>query len=439
MKVHSTLPPTAAPIPIGALAAGAVALVGGRPRATEVAQELAQWQQAAQAFLVSSGKAALAIILTALASTSSRRKVIIPAYTCYSVPSAVVKAGLEIVPCDVDPTTLDFNLTCLETLLDEQTLCVISTHLFGLSADVEAVLARCRPKGIVVVEDAAQAMGGTRNGKLVGSLGLVGLFSLGRGKNVSCGGGGVIVTSSRELAAAIQLVCETTQQESVAGAAVNWAELLATSFLIRPSLYWLPAGLPFLGLGETKFYRDFPIERMSDARAAALTGWQGRLEQDNRTRREQAELFIKELAASAPSIVVLAKAESVYLRLPVLVADRPTKEWILRESSLRGLGVSGAYPDTITHIPELAGSLLHYQDAGARLLVDRLVTVPTHRYVSASHRAAIGRLFAEAADRSGETTLSTTQVHSVGTNHSVARPDQAGASAMRHTQTDMKV
>lgn len=442
MRVRATLPPTAAPVPLGALAAGAAALIAGHAHATARAQELAQWQQAEQAFLVSSGKAALTITLTALASASSRRKVIMPAYTCYSVPSAVVKAGLEVVPCDVDPRTLDFNLGCLESLLDEQTLCVIATHLFGLPADVEAVLARCRPKGIVVIEDAAQAMGGTRNGVLLGSLGDVGIFSLGRGKNVSCGGGGAIVTKSRSIAASLQAVCAATHQESRVGAAVNWAELLATSLLIHPSWYWLPAGLPFLGLGETKFYRDFPVARMSHARAATLVGWQRRLAQDNRARREQAEALITELALSAPSIVALAKAEAVYLRLPVLMPDHVTKEWILHESAVRGLGISRAYPDTITHIPELAGSLAGYADAGARSLIERLVTLPTHRYVSAAHRAAIVSLCAEAEARAKHTSaaLSSAPVAHAGlADRGTTVPDHAHLSAVRHSSPGMKV
>lgn len=107
---------------------------------------------------------------------------IVPAYTCFSVPSAIVRAGLDVVLCDVEPETLDFNFTELEGLINEDVLCVAPTHLFGRPADVDRVKRLCEGKGIVVVEDAAQAMGGQSGGRLLGTLGDVGFFSLGRGR-----------------------------------------------------------------------------------------------------------------------------------------------------------------------------------------------------------------------------------------------------------------
>ena len=97
--------------------------------------EIREYFGSESVFLVSSGKAALVLILHALSSLRSRRKVLIPAYTCYSVPSAIVRSGLEIVLCDVNPDTLDFNYDRLEFLADEETLCVIPTHLFGICSE----------------------------------------------------------------------------------------------------------------------------------------------------------------------------------------------------------------------------------------------------------------------------------------------------------------
>ena len=61
----------------------------------------------------------------ALAASSARRRVIIPAYTCFSVPSAIVKAGLKVVLCDVESETLDFNFEELEGLMNKDVLCVL--------------------------------------------------------------------------------------------------------------------------------------------------------------------------------------------------------------------------------------------------------------------------------------------------------------------------
>src|SRR6185312_678452 len=108
---------TAAPISFWDLIGAARGLWGGGTHRARLVQELKGTYSANEVFLVSSGKAALTVILKALAASSRRRRVIVPAYTCFSVPAAIVRAGLEVVLCDVEPETLDFNFTELEGLM----------------------------------------------------------------------------------------------------------------------------------------------------------------------------------------------------------------------------------------------------------------------------------------------------------------------------------
>ena len=158
---------------------------------------------------MSSGKAALAVALLAMRSLSPRRKVILPAYTCFSVPSAIVKAGLEPVPCDIAPGTFDYDDAKLSLLLDDGVLCVISVHLFGIPSNTARVKQMCAGRGIFVVEDAAQAMGVSQDGVMLGTRGHVGFFSLGRGKNLTCGTGGLIVSNRDDVCEAVGRVVET--------------------------------------------------------------------------------------------------------------------------------------------------------------------------------------------------------------------------------------
>jgi len=88
------------------------------------------------ACLVSSGTAALTMALIALRDLSERTDVIIPAFTCYSVPAAVLTAGLRPVLCDVEPSTFDFDYAQLATTLTDNTLSVVAHHLFGVPADI---------------------------------------------------------------------------------------------------------------------------------------------------------------------------------------------------------------------------------------------------------------------------------------------------------------
>lgn len=273
-----TIPPVAAPVGLGQLAGGFRALFGRGGDLVRLERELSDYFGVPHVFLLSSGKAALTVILRSLAALRpGRRQVVVPAYTCYSVPSAVVKAGLEIVPCDLEPGTTDFDHEQLREKITDQTLCVIPTHLFGSPANMEEVRSIARKKNCYVVEDAAQAMGSASRGQLLGTLGDTGIFSLDRGKNMTCGGGGIIVTRDAAIAEAVREEQARLPLPSRAEDVKALAVMACMSLFVRPFLYWFPAGLPFLKLGETVFYRDFSVKRLSPAKAGVLRGWQTRL------------------------------------------------------------------------------------------------------------------------------------------------------------------
>lgn len=387
-----TLSPTAAPISFWDLMVAARGLWGGGTHRSRLVQELKRTYSAREVFLVSSGKAALTVILKALAASSGRRRVIVPAYTCFSVPSAIVRAGLDVVLCDVEPETLDFNFAELETLINDEVLCVVPTHLFGRPADVDRVKRLCEGTGIVVIEDAAQAMGGQSGGRLLGTLGDVAFFSLGRGKNLTCGSGGVILSRSLPVAEIIKAEYAALPEAPRGEVIRNWLEMIMMRFFIHPLLYWLPAGLPFLRLGETVFDTDFPICRMDEVRAHQLQGWEQRLAQANQERTARAGWLIEGLDLDRRGIKPMTGKEAIYLRLPVMVRDREMKELICRQSREVGAGLSPSYPATLQEIPELVGRLVSRKCAGAQEVVDRLVTLPTHQFVAEVDRLKIGRI-----------------------------------------------
>jgi hypothetical protein len=171
-------------------------------------------------------------------------------------------------------------------------------------------------------------------------------------------------------------------------------------FFIHPVLYWLPAGLPFLQLGETKFYTDFPIFRMDEVRAHQLQGWERRLALANQERAARAGWLIDGLDLHRRGITLIMGKEAIYLRLPVLLRDRETKEAVCRQSREVGAGLSPNYPGTIQEIPELASRLASRECAGAQEVVDRLVTLPTHQFVQERDRLKIDRVLANQGCRS---------------------------------------
>ena len=207
-------------------------------------------------------------------------------------------AGLEIVLCDIRPETLDYDFSQLKKLVDDDTLCILSTHLFGIPSDVAKIRSLIGDKRIFIVEDAAQAMGGVSDDQKLGTLGDVAFFSLGRGKNITCGSGGVIITSAADIAGSIRKEYEDLEKVSMIEYVKNIVEVIFQAIFIRPNLYWFPKNLPFLKIGETLYYRTFPVKQFTGFQAGLLHDWREKLETMNRRRSDNAEYYIENLQLS---------------------------------------------------------------------------------------------------------------------------------------------
>lgn len=117
----------------------------------------------------------------------------------------ILYQGAIPVFADVDPTTGNVTASTVAARITDRTKAIIVTHLFGNPADVEAIVAIARPRGIAVIEDAAQAFGATVGGQPVGTIGDIGCFSLQQGKHITTGEGGLVVTADDGLARRIRL------------------------------------------------------------------------------------------------------------------------------------------------------------------------------------------------------------------------------------------
>ncbi len=390
MKVQRTLPPSAAPINWRDLVHGLLSLLRPQTTMRRLEAEFREYFGVKHVWFVSSGKSALSLILQALHSLSGRQKVVTPGYTCFSVPSAVVRARLSVTLCDVDPKSFDLDYDQLTQMADSTVLCVLATHLLGIGVDVPRIVEICRQRGIFVVEDVAQAFGGDRDGRPFGTMGDVAFLSFGRGKNISCGSGGAILSNDDRIGEAITREYARLPEESVLGMLKNWLEVAATQLLITPSCYWLPAGLPFLKLGETKFGTDFLMARMDSVRAGLLRGWKERLVHASASRVTHAEQVLRLLASSpVQPIKSSGRSQSVYLRLPLLMRSKEEKEALCRASVEQGLGVSSMYPSSVQYIAELRTALESQAVPQATMIAERLVTLPTHELLSGADLARI--------------------------------------------------
>jgi dTDP-4-amino-4,6-dideoxygalactose transaminase len=128
-------------------------------------------------------------------------EVITVSHTAVATVAAVEMAGATPVLVDVDPATFTMIPAKLEAAITPRTKAVLPVHLYGQSADMDAICAVASRYGLRVIEDASQAHGATWNGRRVGSIGDVGCFSLYPTKNLGgLGDGGIVTTADADLA-----------------------------------------------------------------------------------------------------------------------------------------------------------------------------------------------------------------------------------------------
>lgn len=153
----------------------------------------------AEAVATSSGTAALHLALHAL-GIGPGDEVIVPDLTFVATANAVLLTGADVVLADVEPDTGCIDPRAVERALSPRTRAVIAVHLFGQPAALPAIRDLCQPRGIHVVEDAAEAQGATLAGRAVGSLGDVAAFSFYGNKIMTTGEGGMLTTQDATLA-----------------------------------------------------------------------------------------------------------------------------------------------------------------------------------------------------------------------------------------------
>jgi dTDP-4-amino-4,6-dideoxygalactose transaminase len=147
------------------------------------------------ALLVTSGTNALIAALTA-AGIGPGDEVIIPSYTFVATASAVTNVGAIPVIANIDEN-LGICPDDIKLRITDRTRAIIPVHMDGLSADIRGIMKVARKHDLFVIEDAAQAIGGSFEGRRLGSWGDFGCFSLNEDKNISCGEGGIVTSMTR--------------------------------------------------------------------------------------------------------------------------------------------------------------------------------------------------------------------------------------------------
>ena len=148
-----------------------------------------------------------------LANIRPGDEVIIPSFTFVSTANAFILRGAKVVFADSRPDHPGIDETTLESLVTPRTKAIVPVHYAGVACDMDAIVAAARPKGIKVIEDAAQAIDSYYNGsdgvrKALGSIGDMGTFSFHETKNLQCGEGGALLLNDTAYVKRAEIIWE---------------------------------------------------------------------------------------------------------------------------------------------------------------------------------------------------------------------------------------
>ena len=173
-------------------------LTGGAVAAFE--EGFADWHGAKHCVATNSGTSAIHTVLAAL-DIGPGDEVIVPAHTFIASATPVLHQRATPVFADVDDRTFCLAPESVAERITDRTKAIIAVHLNGHPADMDALLALAEPRGIAVIEDAAQAHGALYKGRKVGTIGRAGCFSFWEDKIITTGGeGGCVITDDDALA-----------------------------------------------------------------------------------------------------------------------------------------------------------------------------------------------------------------------------------------------
>ncbi len=160
---------------------------------TRTAREMLEKLTGAPAALLTTSCTSALELAALLLEVGPGDEVILPSFTFVSTANPFCLRGATPVFVDINPQTMNMDPTQVASLVTDRTRVVVPVHYAGLGCDLDPILALASARGFHVVEDAAQAVGSTRNGKVLGTEGTFGTYSFHDTKNITCGEGGALL------------------------------------------------------------------------------------------------------------------------------------------------------------------------------------------------------------------------------------------------------
>lgn len=340
-----------------------------------------------------SGTSALAAAVRAAVHRAGRAQaeVLLPAYACPNVVSAVWYAGARPRLVDLEPDRPWMQAQAIGESTRPSTVAIIAVDLFGVPERYATLVPMARDSELILIEDSAQAFPRRNERFWQGDLVVV---SFGRGKPVSLLGGGAVLYRDPAFAS---LLPRVTRESNGAAIGVGFsAQTRLYNALRRPALYWLPAGLPLLRLGETRFK---PLTHLEGGQPDRLRHLQVNIEdywrRDDASQRAVAGLVAsldQDLVVDLPQACGAGEPPRRLLRYPLLIKDSALRDAVYNALHRAGLGASTLYNAALPGIRGLA-RLADRPYPCAERFARQLLTLAVHSGVTPAHVERMHALF----------------------------------------------
>jgi perosamine synthetase len=297
-------------------------------------REFASYVGSKHAIAVNSGTSALYASLLA-AGVKAGDEVVIPAFTFAATANVVLLLGARPVFADIELRTYNLDPNRIEGRLTERTKAIIPVHLYGMPAEMDPILELAESRGLLVIEDACQALGAEYRGRSVGIMGHTGCYSFYASKVMTTGEGGMIVTDDAVEAERLRMIRNHGQVK-------GWDTSIVGGNL-----------------------------RMPELEAAIGTVQLGRLPQFLEARRRNAKEMTERLREVGDLFLPyepLGFRSNWYLYTVRLVEGRHQRDRVVEELNRMGVGAAVYYPTPLHKLPLYQS--LHY--GGVRLPISEL-------------------------------------------------------------------
>lgn len=287
-------------------------------------------------YTFASGRMGFFSILQSL-GIQNNDEVIIPSFTCIVIPNAIMYSGAKPVYCEINESDFNIDVQKIESLITSKTKILYAQHTFGQMCDMDNIMKIADKYGLLVIEDAALALGSSYEGKHAGTIGDFGFYSTDRSKVINTGLGGIVSVNNEKFIKSFEAYYESVPYLSTAFTKKIVRTFVINLLTLNPRNYWIGkfVNLLFSKFGFLAYFKDEMIvekknisaypypARLSNALASLGVSQMDELPKNIASRKKIAKYYNDIFKIYSDEY--LKSEKNIFLRYSFLIKNRD--EW----------------------------------------------------------------------------------------------------------------